>query len=447
MEFTKISQSEVELAKNAVTNIINAEIQKHELTGELPEVNEISDSNTVYTKKISMLFVDMRDSTKLSLNHDYDEIIKIYRSFIRILVQSIRYNDGSVRNFTGDGVLAAFIDTDEANSEDKAVIAARYITTLINKILNPLLYEKFSFKLSCGIGIHTGYITLTKVGMRGKDQDQETPDYDLVWLGDSTNYASKFSDVVANSDIFISKSTYENLSDFNKTDIWTRYETVKGKNLLSGYITKEFYLDIEEDLSPVVSNTTSTSDESLNEFNKVFQNALNELLSESKELGMKENELNSKAEEVENTWKRNKELERKLNNKIYNLYRHIFSKAWLNDTFTKGMREIFFENCLRKLISAGEVLDKTEKQVKSDTCVYLVDIYSNLENWEKAYEYLVIQAKYNSWIHLSTVKKVVGKWKRNYRLKSAIEDRLENNSVKPENKKEFQNILKYLESL
>jgi len=48
MEFTKISQSEVELAKNAVTNIINAEIQKHELTGELPEVNEISDSNKKY---------------------------------------------------------------------------------------------------------------------------------------------------------------------------------------------------------------------------------------------------------------------------------------------------------------------------------------------------------------------------------------------------------------
>lgn len=281
MEFSKISNSEVELAKNAVTNIINAEIQKHELTGELPEVDDISDSNTVYTKKISLLFVDMRDSTKLSLNHDYDDIIKIYRRFIRILVQSIRYNDGSVRNFTGDGVLAAFIDTDEANSEDKAVIAARYITTLINKVLNPLLYEKFSFKLFCGIGIHTGYITLTKVGMRGKDQAQETPDYDLVWLGDSTNYASKFSDMVA-SDIFISKSTYENLSDFNKTDIWKRYETVKGKNLLSGYIAKEFYLDIEEDLSPVVSNTTFTSDESLNEFNKVFQNALNELLSETK---------------------------------------------------------------------------------------------------------------------------------------------------------------------
>lgn len=57
---------------------------------------------------------------------------------------------------------------------------------------------------------------------------------------------------------------------------------------------------------------------------------------------MKENELTSKAEEVKNTQKRNKDLERKLNNKTYNLYYRIFSKACLNDTFTKGMGEIFF---------------------------------------------------------------------------------------------------------
>lgn len=317
MEFSKIPQQEVDLAKNAVSKIINAEIQKNNLEEDLPEINQISDSNTVYTKKISILCVDMRDSTKLSLNNDDDEIIKIYRSFIRILVQSIRYNDGSVRNFTGDGVLAAFIDTDEANSEDKAVIAARYMTTLINKILNPLLYEKFSYEISCGIGIHTGYITLTKVGMRGKDPNQEIPDYDLVWLGDSTNYASKYSDAVSNSDIFISKSTYENLSDFNQSNRWTKYETIKGKNLLSGYIAKEFYLDTDEELPPLVSKTISTNDESLNEFNKVFRNALNELSSESRELGMKESELNSKADKVEKDQKRNIELERDLNKKIY----------------------------------------------------------------------------------------------------------------------------------
>lgn len=447
MEFIKIPQREVNLAKNAVSKIINAEIQKNSLSEELPEINEIADSNSVYTKKISMLCVDMRDSTKLSLKYDEIEIIKIYRSFIRILVQSIRYNEGSVRNFTGDGILAAFIDSDENHAEDKAVKAARYITTLINKILNPLLYEKFSFKLSCGIEIHTGDITLTKVGMKGKNPKKEIPDYDLVWLGESTNYASKFSDAVSNSDIFISKSTFDNLSNFNKSIKWKRYETVRGKNLLSGYIAQEFYLDIDEKLSPVISNTKTNNDETLNEFNKVFQDGINKLLSESKALGIKENEIKSKEEEIEKNQKNIKSLEKDLNNKTYNLYYDILDEAWLNSTFIKGMGQIFFDKCVEKLISVGKVLDLNENQVKADVCFYLVNIYRDLENWEKSYEYLVIQAKYNSWIHLSTVKKVIEKYKVYYRLKSAIEDRLENNNVKQENKKEFQDILRYLESL
>lgn len=141
------------------------------------------------------------------------------------------------------------------------------------------------------------------------------------------------------------------------------------------------------------------------------------------------------------------ELERELNNKIYNLCSDILKKAWQDSDFSIDIGQIFFDECVKKLISAGKLLDLNENQFEADVCVYLGNIYSYLENWEKSYVYLVIQAKYNSWIHLFTVEKVVEKYKLYYRLKSAIEDRLENNNVKPENKKEFQDILRYLKSL
>lgn len=228
---------------------------------------------------------------------------------------------------------------------------------------------------------------------------------------------------------------------------WKKYETVKGRNLLSGYIAQEFYLDIDEELSPVVSNTVSTNNESLNEFNKVFQDALNELLSESKLLGIKENEMKSKAEETEKHQKRNKELERKLNSKIYNLYYDVLYKAWFDSSLAKGMGEIFFDDCLRRLISAGVALGKTEDQVKIDVCYYLVSIYSDLDNWEKAYEYLIIQAYYNSWVSIPTIKKVVKKYNRHYRLKGAIEYRLNENDLSSKHRKVFKEALEYLESL
>ena len=42
----------------------------------------------------------------------------------------------------GDGVLALFIDDTDGTSEDKAVHAARYITTVIDKFLNSGIRSK-----------------------------------------------------------------------------------------------------------------------------------------------------------------------------------------------------------------------------------------------------------------------------------------------------------------
>ena len=103
-----------------------------------------------------MLFVDMRKSTKLPDRFSPEQLVKIYRSYIRTVVQAVRYSGGVVRDFMGDGVLAVFVDDEDGNSEDKAVHAARYITTAIDKFLNPVLDERIKHRISCGIGIHTG---------------------------------------------------------------------------------------------------------------------------------------------------------------------------------------------------------------------------------------------------------------------------------------------------
>ena len=101
------------------------------------------------------------------------QLVKIYRSYIRTVVQAVRYSGGVVRDFMGDGVLALFINNEEGKSEDKAVRAARYITTAIDKLLNPILDQTMKHRISCGIGIHTGDISLSKVGMKGKEQQDD----------------------------------------------------------------------------------------------------------------------------------------------------------------------------------------------------------------------------------------------------------------------------------
>lgn len=170
----------------------------------------------------------MRESTKLPEKYSAEQLVKVYRSYIRVVVQAIRYSGGIVRDFMGDGVLALFIDDTDGTSEDKAVHAARYITTVIDKFLNPVLDQKMKHRISCGIGIHTGEISLSKVGMRGKEQNENSEnEFGIAWIGNSTNLACKQSSAVECGTTFISTSTYAALSDVNKSENGNRLKFQK----------------------------------------------------------------------------------------------------------------------------------------------------------------------------------------------------------------------------
>lgn len=215
MSEDKINKSESDLLSAAIARIISSEVLEYTMSDQLPLTDDLPDSNKIFHGKASMLFVDMRESTKLPDKFSRNQLVKIYRSYIRVIVQAIRYSGGVVRDFMGDGVLAVFIDSCEGKSEDKAVRAARYITTAIDKLLNPVLDQKIKHRISCGIGIHTGEISLSKVGMKGKEQhDDEENEFGIAWIGNSTNLACKFSGFVDNGAIFISASTYSELTDF-----------------------------------------------------------------------------------------------------------------------------------------------------------------------------------------------------------------------------------------
>ena len=98
-----IPASEFETACNAVKNILGQPVEEIEITDILPPLNDIADSNKVFKGKLSVLFVDMRKSTDLTDELKSKKMVKVYRSFIRIVIQAIRYSGGYTRQFAGDG--------------------------------------------------------------------------------------------------------------------------------------------------------------------------------------------------------------------------------------------------------------------------------------------------------------------------------------------------------
>ena len=78
----RIPRKDVDVLLTAINKIIFTEVLEKELPNSLPITDDLSDSNKIYHGKVSMLFVDMRESTKLPDKFSVDQLVKIYRSYI-----------------------------------------------------------------------------------------------------------------------------------------------------------------------------------------------------------------------------------------------------------------------------------------------------------------------------------------------------------------------------
>lgn len=325
MSEDRIIKSEIDLLSAAINKIISSEVLDSSISHQLPLTNDLTDSNKIYHGKASMLFVDMRESTKLPEKFSTEQLVKIYRSYIRAVVQAVRYSGGVVRDFMGDGVLAVFIDDEDGKSEDKSVRAARYITTAIDKFLNPVLDKVMNHRISCGIGIHTGDISLSKVGMKGKEQqDDAESEFGIAWIGNSTNLACKFSNAVDDGSIFICPLTYASLSDVENKQNWRKIEISRGSNVLSGYIVKHYYLQLDVDVEPCSAGSTATILSLADKLKEEYRQQLINIFQKAEELGKKEQtlqereyQLTLKATAISQKEKENNSAELDINKKRY----------------------------------------------------------------------------------------------------------------------------------
>ena len=242
MDDYSLKSSELEAATNALERILGQSVEEIELSDTVPVLNEVSDSNKVFKGKLSVLFVDIRGSVDLTDDLKSKKMVKVYRGFIRMAIQAIRYSGGLTRQFAGDCVMGVFQDSTEddyaISSSEKAVNAARYIHTLIDYCLNPA---------GCGVGIATGSILITKVGMRGKEADETSEnETGIVWVGSTTNYANRYCSLANADEIFIDEETY---CEIGKPEGWEKTSRIKGNKAFRGYTISEFYLPLPADFT------------------------------------------------------------------------------------------------------------------------------------------------------------------------------------------------------
>jgi class 3 adenylate cyclase len=167
------------------------------------DYSKLTFNNKGLTSELCFLFVDIRQSSQLHIIYGYKLAAKIYQSFHDVNVRLIEANNGNVRAFDGDRIMGVFA------GEYKNCSATKSAMQIISAVRN-FLNVKLSKPIVCGAGIDYGVTLITKVG-KGRDPNN----YDLVWVGQASNYASHYCQE-ANDSVIISERSYNVLDDDKK---------------------------------------------------------------------------------------------------------------------------------------------------------------------------------------------------------------------------------------
>ena len=389
----------------------------------IPIESDISDSNKTFIGELSILFVDMKGSTDITEDIKTRKAVLLYRSFVKLLVKSIREYQGETRQFTGDGVLAVFQGNDAGlNSCDRAVLAARQIITLIDFCFNPLLKEKLDITITISIGINTGEVLATKVGHRGyENNENKENEVGVIWIGDATNYSSKYCNAADSGEIFIDEKTYIQLNDKDKWQKTTKY---KGVREYKGFVAKNYYLEDFVDGTPVICESSVDNRNSVSHtINNIVDDLTSKVAAYEKEvtrLEKRSEELDTKEKHLE---KKENSIDRKINLRKFNLLSTYIKGFWCKEDKIRLLEKDDWLKLIDELYEVGLECDYGEDAVNEKMSLHLAEIYYVIGEWDKAYELLCVMAQTCSWFSISLMQDILPKTYLRNDLKTALEER------------------------
>ena len=409
MSFTK---KDFENLDKRIQSISSTDVQKIVNDEGIPTTNKLEDNNKVYESKATILFIDIRKSTLLTDMSKPQSMVKIYRSFMRTCVECVRKNKGVTRQFLGDRIMGVFIDERDSEGNlinygsENALNCARTMQTCIDFSLNKHLKSNVNGKMiECGIGIDTGKILVTKVGMYGLEDDEEkNNETDCVYVGKVTNYASKYSDIAKGEEILISESVYNDINSMHK-DKFKKTINVRNGRCYTGYSTFNYYLDFSDELGSIIKPDNSLF--SISENDEQLSQIVDKLDIKYKELTKLEKEMSVQKDRLD----KEKELCNSRYSELEDTFYNYLEKAFCDTDHIKKMGYDFWVNCITNYYTFGKKLGQTEEKLKLSVACYLIEIYNALNLYEKAFDIMILMINNSSWVLL---KKETIKWAKEH---------------------------------
>lgn len=196
-----------EIEKTVTQNFNSAKRKLEEIRKALNNFNEqaISDRIPGYTADLlefgdfnednfSVLFIDMRGSTKRAQIIGAEKTFLSMHAFIPAMLEVIKYYNGYVIDLMGDGIMVFFggkkSSLTKMQAAQNAGLCGLDMLKVLDEVVNTILDREKIWRISCGVGVDYGKVVVTKIGIDGI--------FDVKAYGDCINKAAHFADDAQN---------------------------------------------------------------------------------------------------------------------------------------------------------------------------------------------------------------------------------------------------------
>jgi len=171
-------------------------------------------------KLVTVLFADVANFTSIAENIDPEKVHQIMDKCFKILMDEIHKCEGTINQFTGDGIMALFgAPLAHEDHTQRACLAAISIQKALNGYSQDLK-TKHGIDFKMRIGMNSGPVVVGSIG------DNLRMDYTAI--GDTTNLAARMESMAKPGSILISENTYKVISPYFKCSFLGKI-AVRGK--------------------------------------------------------------------------------------------------------------------------------------------------------------------------------------------------------------------------
>ena len=161
---------------------INGDITARRLVLDSDDIQNMSFDRQGQSKKIAILFSDIRGFTPFSEKLTPYDVVFILNRYFKRMVKVVEENHGRVDNYIGDGMVAIFGINDEINPAEHAVKAALDMRDEMDD-MKPYLKTMYGKDFDIGVGVHWGSAVVGDIGAGESKR--------FTAIGDSMNFASR----------------------------------------------------------------------------------------------------------------------------------------------------------------------------------------------------------------------------------------------------------------